>query len=119
MLSTIKKFFEQHIQEPGASASESLELRLRIATVALLLETARADFDVHDDELSTIAKHAQLFFDLDHNETDELVRLAEQEARNATSYYGFTSLINNEFTPQQSMRGKMSLLGYLYSLGKM
>ncbi len=25
---------------------------------------------------------------------------------------------NNEFTPQQTMRGKMALLGYLYSLGE-
>jgi len=25
---------------------------------------------------------------------------------------------NNEFTPQQSMRGKMCLLAYLYSLGQ-
>ncbi len=25
---------------------------------------------------------------------------------------------NNEFTPQQTMRGKTALLGYLYSLGE-
>jgi hypothetical protein len=27
-------------------------------------------------------------------------------------------LSNNEFTPQQTMRGKMCLLAYLYSLGE-
>ena len=101
MLSAIKKFFDLHIQESDPSAGDSVELRLRIATVALLLETARADFDVHDEELATIASHAQKFFSLDHNETDQLVKLAEQEALNVTSYYGFTSLINSEFSPQE------------------
>jgi len=103
MLSTIKKFFDQHIQVTPNKAGESLEQRLQIATVALLLETARADFDVHDSELLTVARHAQKFFGLNDSETSELVALAEQEAGNATSYYEFTSLINGEFTEKDKI----------------
>ena len=103
MLSSIKKFFDNHIHATVNEASESLEHRLRVATVALLLETARADFDVHDDELATVARHARNFFELDEDETSELVTLAEQEASNATSYYEFTSLINSEFTEQDKI----------------
>ena len=42
MLSTIKNFFDAHIHAESGETADSLEHRLRVATVALLLETARA-----------------------------------------------------------------------------
>ena len=101
MLSAIKKFFDDHIQDPSSPIDNTEEHRLKVATVALLLETARADFQVHDEELESVAHHAQEFFDLDADETKELVNLAEEEAKNATCYYEFTSLINSKFTPDE------------------
>ncbi|MGD8566588.1 MAG: TerB family tellurite resistance protein [Gammaproteobacteria bacterium] len=98
MLSTIKNFFETHINAEAKPGADDLEQRLRIATVALLLETARADFNVQDEELAAVARHAQAFFQLAPEQTSELVSLAEQESKNVTSYYEFTSLINDEFT---------------------
>ena len=103
MLNSIKNFFKEHINHENTSSHADLESRLRIATVALLLETARADFNVRDDELEAVARHAQAFFELDRNETSELLELAEQESKNATSYYEFTSLINQEFTAQDKV----------------
>lgn len=103
MLTAIKKFFDNHIEAAAAQASEAQEHRLRVATVALLLETARADFNVHDEELATVARHAQEFFQLDESETSVLVQLAEEEASNATCYYEFTSLINNGFSPEEKL----------------
>ncbi|WP_455221623.1 tellurite resistance TerB family protein [Kaarinaea lacus] len=104
MLATIKKFFENHLEAAAAQASESQEHRLRVATVALLLETARADFNVHDEELAAVGRNAKEFFQLDEDETAELVNLAEEEAGNATSYYEFTSLINNGFSPEEKVK---------------
>lgn len=104
MLAAIKQFFEQHIQRAGPQDNHSLEHRLRIATVALLLETARADFDIQDKELAAVASHAEKFFSLDESETAELIQLAEQEAGNATCYYEFTSLINSQYSPQDKVR---------------
>ena len=101
MLSSIKKFFDSHIQNTAGQADDSLEHRLRVATVALLLETARADFNVLDEELADIARNAQHFFSLDDSETNQLLELAEEEARNATCYHEFTSLINNSYSPQE------------------
>ena len=103
MLSAIKKFFDDHIQTASLPQDDTEEHRLKIATVALLLETARADFHVHDEELESVAHHAQEFFGLDANETEELVSLAEEEAKNATCYYEFTSLINNKFTQEEKI----------------
>lgn len=104
MLSAIKNFFETHINaevEPGA---EELEQRLRVATVALLLETARADFNVREEELASVARHAQAFFQLTPEQTSELVSLAEQQSKNATCYYEFTSLINDEFSVGEKVK---------------
>jgi uncharacterized tellurite resistance protein B-like protein len=101
MLNAIKNFFDNHIQDVGSQNEAAEEHRLKVATVALLLETARADFQIHDEELASVAHHAQVFFDLDADETTELVSLAEQESQNATCYYEFTSLINSKFTPEE------------------
>lgn len=104
MLSAIKNFFDNHIQAASSPEDNTEEHRLKVATVALLLETARADFQVHDEELESVAHHAQMFFNLDADETSELVSLAEQESQNATCYYEFTSLINSKFTPEEKAR---------------
>jgi len=104
MLAAIKKFFEDHIDAAATQSSVSHEHRLKVATVALLLETARADFNVQDSELASVARHAREFFTLSDDETDGLVKLAEEEAKNATSYYEFTSLINNGFSPEEKVK---------------
>lgn len=98
MLASIKKFFDSHLTSDASRGDDSAEHRLKVATVALLLETARADFDVHDDELATVARHAQQFFALADDEASQLLTLAEQEAGNATCYHEFTSLINNSYS---------------------
>lgn len=103
MLASIKKFFDNHLQISESGSEESPEHRLKVATVALLLETARADFDVLENELSAIASHARNFFALTESETDELVELAEQEAKNATCYYEFTSLINQSYKQEEKI----------------
>ena len=103
MFASIKSFFESHLQNPENQSVESLDHRLKVATVALLLETARADFDVLDEELADVARHAQQFFSLDDNETNQLLKLAEEEARNATCYHEFTSLINQSYSPPEKV----------------
>lgn len=101
MLASIKSFFDSHLQNPANQNSDSLEHRLKVATVALLLETARADFNVLDEELADVARHAQQYFSLDESETSELLELAEEEARNVTCYHEFTSLINQSYSPEE------------------
>jgi len=104
MLSAIKAFFDQYLLPESVPDQDSVDSRLKVATVALLLETARADFNVQEQELQAVAMHAQQFFELEHIETQQLVELAEQEIVNATSYYGFTSLINSEFSTNDKIR---------------
>jgi len=102
MLASIKKFFTENIQ-PHAENVDN-EHQLKVATAALLLEMASADFDVHDSELAAVANSMQQHFKLSQAETDSLMNLAAEEADQATCYYDFTRLINNGFSAAQKVK---------------
>lgn len=99
MLSCIKRFFEQHL-EPRTSP-EPAEHRLQLAACALMLEVARMDQHSSEEELKVVADSARRLLQLSDDEINEIMALAEQEAKDATSLYQFTSLIHEHYDPQQ------------------
>jgi uncharacterized tellurite resistance protein B-like protein len=105
VLEHIRKFFETRIAPMTRDVtSKEAEPAYQIATAALLVEMTRADYDVKEAERLSVTAAIQKAFGLSAQETDELVRLAELEAENATSLYEFTSLINAHFSPEQKQR---------------
>lgn len=103
MITAIKRFFNEHISVVESSSVQP-ENALHVATAALLIEMARADFDVKDEELLMVADSIKETFGLAHDEAVELVALAEQEANESTCHYEFTSLINKGFQPQDKVK---------------
>ena len=103
MLKAIKQFFESHIGQIDGQ-QENSEHRLQVATAALLVEIARADFHIEDQEVGQIAAALKAKFHLPVQEVEHLIELATQEAKQATSYYEFTSLINQEFSFEQKLK---------------
>ncbi len=103
MLKAIKQFFDSHIGQAEAQAQDS-EHRLQVATAALFIEIARADFHIQDQEMAKIAAALRSKFHLAAEEVNELLELAAREARQAVSYYEFTSLINKEFSFEQKLK---------------
>ena len=103
MLSRIQQFFERHIAEPGSAAHSEAEREhgYQLATAALLIEMSRADNVVLAVERTAVAQAVRRAFDLDQAGTEELVRLAETQADEATSLYEFTRLINAHFNDRQ------------------
>src|SRR5690606_38721301 len=97
MLDAIRRFFESRLSATGSAAAQNPRHRLQLATAALLLEVARADFDTHHVELAAVQRAISRTFQLSEAEVQELLRLAEDEVREATSDYAFTSLINSVF----------------------
>lgn len=104
VLGTIKQFFDKHIAPRPVTPATDREQRLRIATSAILIEMTRADFEVKPEELASVAQAVETTFDLSPAETQELLRLAEQEAQHATDFYQFTSLINRSFSAEEKTR---------------
>lgn len=104
MISGIKDFFKQFI-EAGLRQSEiDGEKTLQIATAALLLEMMRMDDQISDLERHSVAETLLRMFDLDPGQLQSLLDLAEQEARQASGYHQFTSLINKGFDAEQKRR---------------
>ena len=109
MLRTIQKFFEQNI---SVDQVDDIEHKLKLATAALLIEMMQQDHRVHADEKQQVKAALMNKFSLTEEEADNLFNLAEAEARDATDFYQFTSLINQHYTQQQ----KIKVIEYLWSI---
>lgn len=101
MLERLRQFFEREVV-PGVRGGD--EHALRLATAALLLEMARQDEHVSAVERDAVIASVRERFGLDDAAADELIRLAAEEARNATDYFQFTSLINEHLDHSQKVR---------------
>jgi uncharacterized tellurite resistance protein B-like protein len=104
MIIGIKQFFNNMIAADTARSTHTPEQALQVATAALLLETMRMDDDIAPAEIATVAATLQQQFGLDAAALQQLLDLAEQEARQATDYYQFTALINAGFDAAQKAR---------------
>jgi uncharacterized tellurite resistance protein B-like protein len=104
MIQAIKNFFESFLDPEAAETEQDQDHVLQLATAALLIEVMRADTEVKSEEQIAVEKAIREKFDLSEEETRNLVQLAEQKADRTTSYYEFTSLINNAFTLDKKIK---------------
>ena len=102
MLKTIQDFFVAKI---GDDTEKHSEHGLQLATTALLFEMIWADYQDDDPaERETLDKVLKDTFSLSLDETSELAKLAEQDARQSVSLHQFTSLINQGFSLEEKIR---------------
>lgn len=101
MLSKIKQFFSEQLSPSDEANSEQA---IQLAAAALLIELSRADFQQQPEEQAAIESALKRKFSLDPTQLAELVQLADQEAREATSLYQFTRLINDHYSPEQKFQ---------------
>jgi uncharacterized tellurite resistance protein B-like protein len=99
MLNAIREFFDQHVG--GAATAGDERHAIELATAALLVETVRLDGEIDDAERAAAHRALRSKFGLTDDAASTLIRLAEDEAHAATSYYQFTSLINQHFSAAQ------------------
>ena len=117
MLNAIRHFFEQHLAPESSGADEAQTLQL--ATAALLLEMMRMDEKILPEERAAVTALVQAEFGLDAAATAELVALAESQAREATDYHQFTSLINKGFDPARKVRVVENLWRVAFADGRL
>jgi uncharacterized tellurite resistance protein B-like protein len=110
VLKTVQSFFSNYIQ--SEDADQPPEHAQQLAAAALLLEVSRSDNDVDDAERRTIEEVVRSKFDLNREEVETLMDLAEQEVREASSLFGFTSLINDHW----SMDQRVQLAGLMWQV---
>jgi uncharacterized tellurite resistance protein B-like protein len=104
MVNSIKNFFHKYIQSPSDNKEDLSEHSLQIATAALLIEMMRVDATMSPEERRTVTETIQTKFNLSKQETELLMKIAEEKIHKATGYFEFTSLINKGFTYDQKVR---------------
>lgn len=101
MLNSIREFFERNLVPAAGDRPQRHSIEL--ATAALLVEVVRCDAEITDDERKAVLDAVRGKFGLTAEETETLVRLAEDEVREANDLYQFTSLINRNFSQAQKV----------------
>jgi uncharacterized tellurite resistance protein B-like protein len=101
MLQSIRDFFERNL---ATSAPAAERHTIELATAAMLVEVVRCDGAADEAERAAVLRAVYEKFGLGGSEADTLIRLAEEEVRQASDYYQFTSLINRHFSQEQKQR---------------
>lgn len=103
MLKSIKKFFDARLADLQSDGDDDEELvpAADLASAALLIEVMNTDQELDAREAEEFLRVIQSTLDIPSEDIRELKALAEQEARDATSLYEFTRLINDNYNYQQ------------------
>jgi uncharacterized tellurite resistance protein B-like protein len=104
MLDKLKSFFEKHLKKAEAETQEALEHRLQLACAVLLIEVAYADDSLSLLEQDKLNQAIHSKFLLSSEEIKSLVELAKNKSEQATDYYQFTRLLNDNFEVLQKIR---------------
>lgn len=89
MLKTFKQFVKDHFADNNALAKPNSH-DIALAAATLMFEVIKSDSDIHLFENQQMAEQLRKQFDLSHEETAELVALAEDASDEAVSLQGFT-----------------------------
>lgn len=104
MLDGLMDFFQSKLQPHESPSPEAQENALRLAAGVLLFEIVRADGRVEEAERTVMRTALQSTFNLNPDQTAEIMRLSEEQSRSAVELFEFTSLVDRAFTPEEKKR---------------
>ena len=96
MLARLKKMFSVGETDPHRPGQHSVD-ELHLAAAVLLIETARMDDTIGDDERGVIVDLVRARFELSAQEVSSVVELADEVADNAVELSRFTRRIRDGF----------------------
>lgn len=102
MFTTLKSFLEPLL--PQAAPRAAFEHTLQVATAVLLVEVMRSDAGIGLSERAAVIVALRDRFDLDADEVEALMVVADQTAREAHDLHTFTSRLNDQLEPEQKAR---------------
>ncbi len=105
MIKALQKIIEDALRgDQEKVRRENREHAVKVATAALLIEVARADFRENVVESEAVFQMLTDEFELTPTEAESLMELAEDEADSAVSLHGFTRLLNDELDESEKSR---------------
>jgi len=103
MITTIQVLLKRYTQVPAAAQRDSVQA-LRMATAVLLMEVARADHDIKDEEREAVRRIIENYYSVSPEQARELAAAAENAADDTTSLFPFTRLITSECSMDDRIR---------------
>jgi len=110
MFDSINNFFQERLAPSGSEIDDAQ--RLRIATCVLLLEVAHADDEFSAAEQAKIDILIGKRFQLDAEQTAELLAVAEEVRRQEEDLFKFSRLIDESYTRPR----KLAILDLLWEV---
>ena len=108
MIRALKNLFNAKLENDESNGGDVLA----IAAGVLMLEIARADDDIDNDEEAVVYASLKKILDSSDSEVAEIYKLVAKEVESSISLYEFTSLINENFSKER----KYSLLVTLWKI---
>lgn len=99
----LKKFFKDlsNEQEEAGRFSEDDE---RLAVAALMFHIIAVDGEIEQQELDQLKRVLQQQYELNEEDTKELMELAKVRDEEAVDLYGFTSVLKRKLEPEQRLK---------------
>lgn len=119
MLETLKRALRSATGGGDSSKPAGREDELRLATCALLIETAMADDDLSEEEFDKIVQVMRERFELDDGAIHALIETAKEEHRKATDVWSFANQINETLTRGQKIEVMEMIWRVVYADGTM
>ena len=119
MISKFKALLTGRPAPVDAKTADQNSERLRVATSALLIEAASMDGHFDDDEQATVAALLKDHFELDAEDTDDLMEEGRKAVAHSGELYGFTRIIKDNFSEEERIRMIEMLWEVAYSDGEL
>lgn len=103
MIDLLKNLFEQRLDPASAADGQQRLKASELAGAALMVELMESDNELDDRESREFIRVLTHTFAMAPEEVDQIVRLARESARNSTSLYEFTRLINDHYNYQDKV----------------
>ncbi len=116
MLDALKKFFKD-LSSDHEEAVRFGEDDERLAVAALMFHIIAVDGDVEQQELDQFKQVLQQQYELTEDDTQELMRLAQERDEEAVDLYGFTSVLKRKMEPEQRLKVIEALWEMVYADG--
>ena len=103
MFESIKQFFDKKLVYAEEEQPLFNTLRTDLACAALLIEVINSDQKLEEQETEAFLAVLKENLNISNEDIDELVELAQPQAKEATSLYEFTRLINDDYDYKQKI----------------
>ncbi len=119
MINRVKALFLDRGGAPEARGAGHSHEELQIAAAALMVEAAQLDDDFDARERAKIRDLVTERFDLEPEESESLIEVAEERVARASQLYGFTRVVKNAFTQDERIELMEMLWEVAYADGEL